>query len=95
MGQPDTDAKAYDASSVLPRLKDLSGRLMLMHGMADDNVVFENSTRIMAALQEQGTTFDLMLYPGQRHGFSGQTRKLQRMREYLEFFQRTLGGPRP
>jgi len=95
MGQPDAEAKAYDASSVLPRLKDLSGRLMLMHGMADDNVVFENSTRIMAALQEQGTTFDLMLYPGQRHGFSGQTRKLQRMKEYLEFFHRTLGGPRP
>ena len=68
---------------------------MLMHGMADDNVGVETSTRIMAALQEQGTTFDLMLYPGQRHGFSGQTRKLQRMREYLEFFQRTLGGPRP
>ena len=95
MGMPDTETKAYDASSVLPRLKDLSGRLMLMHGMADDNVVFENSTRIMSALQEQGKTFDLMLYPGQRHGFSGQTRKLQRMREYLDFFQRTLGGPRP
>jgi dipeptidyl-peptidase 4 len=95
MGMPDAEAKAYDASSVLPRLKDLSGRLMLMHGMADDNVVFENSTRIISGLQEQGKTFDLMLYPGQRHGLSGQMRKLQRMREYLEFFHRTLGGKAP
>jgi dipeptidyl-peptidase-4 len=93
MGMPQTEAAAYDASAVLPRLKDLKGRLLLMHGMADDNVVFENSTRIMADLQSLGTPFDLMLYPGQRHGVSGANRKIQQWRTWLAFFQRELGTP--
>ena len=93
MGDPNVSADAYDRAGLMPRLKDLKGRLLLMHGMADDNVVFENSTRIMAELQSQAITFDLMLYPGQRHGVHGQTLRLQQMRTWLEFFQRTLGGP--
>lgn len=91
MGDPNTRAAAYDASAVIPRLKNLHGRLLLMHGMADDNVVFENSTRTMAKLQELGTPFDLMLFPGQRHGIRGPERQLQQWRTYLAFFARTLG----
>ncbi len=94
MGAPNAEAAAYDASAVLPRLKDLKGRLLLMHGMADDNVVFENSTRIMASLQNLSTPFDLMLYPGQRHGVSGPRRKLQQWRTWLAFFHRELGEPK-
>ena len=92
MGMPETDKAAYDQSAVIPRLKDLSGRLLLMHGMADDNVIFENSTRVMATLQAQGAPFDLMLFPGQRHGLAGQQRKLQQWRTMLAFFKRTLGA---
>ena len=92
MGMPDTDKAAYDQSAVIPRLKDLNGRLLLMHGMADDNVIFENSTRVMATLQAQGTPFDLMLFPGQRHGLAGQQRKLQQWRTMLAFFKRTLSA---
>ena len=92
MGKPQDRAAAYDASAVIPRLPHLQGRLLLLHGMADDNVVFENSTRTMAALQAQGTPFDLMLFPGQRHGIKGPERRLQLWRTYLAFFARTLGG---
>ena len=38
--------------------------------MADDNVLFTNSTALMAALQEQGKSFRLMTYPGGKHGLS-------------------------
>ena len=62
--------------------------------MADDNVVFENGTRILAKLQEQGQTFDLMLFPGQRHGIRGPKRQLTRELTILNFFKRELGGPR-
>ena len=65
----------------------------ILHGMADDNVVFENSTRIMAALQAQSTPFDLMLYPGQRHGIRTPAKQVQLWETYLAFFKRTLGGP--
>jgi len=99
MGDPRTDAAAYDASAVLPRLERLAApgapRLLLVHGMADDNVVFENSTRIMATLQGQSTPFDLMLYPGERHGVSEPAKEIQLWRTYLAFFHRTLGGSPP
>ena len=90
LGMPQDEPEVYEASSILPRLPQLRGRLLLMHGMADDNVLFENATQVMNRLQELGITFDLMLYPGQRHGIVGERKKLQQWRTYLEFFERTL-----
>jgi dipeptidyl-peptidase-4 len=95
MGLPQADEAAYDASAVLPRLDKLSGRLLLLQGMSDDNVQFSNSTKVMAALQAMGKPFDLMLYPGQRHGIQGQIRQLQLWRTFLQFFARELGGAAP
>jgi dipeptidyl-peptidase-4 len=46
----------------------------------------------MAALQGMSKPFDLMLFPGQRHGIQGDARRLQLWRTYLEFFGRELGG---
>ncbi|CAN5242969.1 S9 family peptidase [soil metagenome] len=94
MGDPNKRKDAYDKSAIIPRLANLKGRLLYMQGMADDNVVFENGTRILAKLQEQGQTFDLMLFPGQRHGIRGQKRQLSRELTILNFFKRELGGPR-
>jgi dipeptidyl-peptidase-4 len=99
MGDPRVDGAAYEAAALLPRLPVLAlpgaPRLLLLHGMADDNVVFENSTRIMAALQNQSTPFDLMLYPGERHGVQTPKKQVQLWRTYLAFFNRTLGGAAP
>jgi dipeptidyl-peptidase-4 len=94
MGLPQTHSTDYDASSVIPRLSKLSGRLLLLQGMADDNVQVSNSFAVMAALQMEGVPFDLMLFPGQRHGIQGEPRQLSLWRTYLEFFRREL-GPTP
>ncbi len=91
LGDPTARAAAYDAAGVLPRLGSLSGRLLLLHGMADDNVPLANSTAVMGALQAQGTPFDLMLYPGERHGVQGAGRQLHLYRTLLSFFRRELG----
>lgn len=92
MGDPAANAAAYEAAAVIPRLGALSGRLLLVHGMADDNVPLANSIAVMTALQAQGTPFDLMLYPGERHGIQGAGRPLHLWRTLLGFFQRELGG---
>jgi dipeptidyl-peptidase-4 len=63
--------------------------------MADDNVQISNSFSVMAALQARSVPFDLMLFPGQRHGIQGPARQLQLWRTYLAFFARELGGARP
>jgi dipeptidyl-peptidase-4 len=90
MGLPLANAAAYDASSVIPRLKEISGRLLLMQGLADDNVQVDNSFAVMAGLQRLSIPFDLMLFPGQRHGVQGEAQQLQLWRTYLEFFKREL-----
>ncbi|HEY8537494.1 MAG TPA: prolyl oligopeptidase family serine peptidase, partial [Steroidobacteraceae bacterium] len=55
-------------SSVLPYVDNFKGRLLLVHGMADDNVLFTNSTMLMQKLQSLGRQFELMTYPGGKHG---------------------------
>lgn len=91
MSTPQENAAGYERSDVVPRLGDLTGRLLLLHGMADDNVIFENSTRVIDALQERSIPFEMMLYPGQRHGVRGNPRQLQQWRTYLDFLDRTIG----
>ena len=70
MDHPDAYSASYRESSVLPHLAGLTSPLYLVHGMADDNVLFTHSTQLMAALQERGTRFDLMTYPGGKHGIN-------------------------
>ena len=67
MGLPDKDAEAYAASSVIPHLPKLERPLLLMHGMADDNVLFTHSTMLMSELQQLSKPFELMTYPGAKH----------------------------
>lgn len=96
MGKPSENPGGYGASEVTARLGRLKpGSLLLLHGMADDNVTFDNSTRVMADLQSRGTAFESMVYPGLRHraGWT-QAKLLHRTQATLDFFTRKLGsGP--
>lgn len=91
MGTPAENPEGYKASEIVPRLDRLKpSSLLLLQGMADDNVTFDNSTRVMAALQLRSTPFELMDYPGQRHGLQGNARNLHLWRTYLDFLGRKL-----
>ncbi|MEM8986302.1 MAG: S9 family peptidase [Pseudomonadota bacterium] len=90
MGDPRKDMAAYEASAVFAHLDGLKGDLLLLHGMADDNVVFEHAIRVMDALQKAGKPFELMTYPCEKHGFRARHNRLDRDRRLLEFFNRTL-----
>lgn len=68
MRTPQNNPAGYDRSSVLKAAKDLSGRLLLIHGAMDDNVHMQNTTQLVYELQKAGKQFDLMIYPTQRHG---------------------------
>ena len=71
MGDPREVPEAYEKASAIPDATKISDPLLLIHGMADDNVVFENSTALMTALQRVKTPFDLMVYPGATHATPG------------------------
>jgi dipeptidyl-peptidase 4 len=95
MGTPQADAAAYERSSVLPNLKNVKAPLLILHGMADDNVTFDNSTAAFDALQGASIAFESMVYPGQKHGIRDKARAKHVQTTILNFFDRHLGpGPR-
>ena len=69
--------------------------LLLAHGMADDNVLFTNSTRLMARCQDQGTLFELMTYPGGKHGLSTPAMRKHVFRTIARFLAGHLQQPGP
>ena len=71
LGNPVTEPAVYAKSGALGDAGKIKDPLLLIHGMADDNVVFENSTALMTALQRAKTPFDLMVYPGATHATPG------------------------
>ena len=72
MGNPRDVPEAYAQASAIPDATRISDPLLLIHGMADDNVVFENSSELISVLQESNTPFEMMLYPGYTHRVSGE-----------------------
>jgi dipeptidyl-peptidase-4 len=95
MGTPADNPQGYAASDVLPRLERLApDSLLIMHGMADDNVTFDHTTRVLFALQAAGTPFEMMVYPGLRHrgGWTPMNR-MHRALMTVDFFRRKLGAP--
>ncbi|MFM9978189.1 MAG: DPP IV N-terminal domain-containing protein [Sphingomonadaceae bacterium] len=70
MGMPQ-DGDAYVRANPISYANAITDPLLMIHGMADDNVVFEHSTLMMARLQAQAKPFESMVYPGQTHRVGG------------------------
>jgi dipeptidyl-peptidase 4 len=68
MGTPQSNPEGYEKSSVLHYTDFLQGSLLIIHGMADDNVLFTHSTTLFKRLQELNEPFEVMTYPGGKHG---------------------------
>ncbi len=90
LGLPQDNPLGYAESAVLSWLARLRDPLLLVHGMADDNVLFTHTTRLLKALQDQGADFELMTYPGSKHGLAEQSVSLHRHRLMYAFLRRHL-----
>jgi dipeptidyl-peptidase-4 len=89
---PKSDAEAYKKSGVFAHLDGLKSPLLLVHGMADDNVLFTNTTRLIDGLVNRGVKFDLMTYPGAKHGISSRAGQRHVYATIEAFFKRNLGN---
>lgn len=67
-GLPEDNPHGYDNNSPVNFADRLKGRLLIIHGMADDNVHFQNAMAMTDALVRAGKDFDLMVYPDDNHG---------------------------
>ena len=68
IGKPQDNKEVYKLSNVLSYTDNLKGKLLVAHGMADDNVLYSNSLQLYSDLQEKGKMFDVQAYPGAKHG---------------------------
>ncbi len=82
MGTPQNNPAGYAKSSVVGAARNLSGRLLLIHGTIDDNVHLQNSIQFIYELEKAGRQFELMIYPNSRHGVSD-PRLVRHMREKM------------
>jgi dipeptidyl-peptidase-4 len=71
MDTPQDNPEGYRDGSALTFAKNLKGKLYMIHGEMDDNVHMQNSIYLISKLQDEGKTFQFMLYPGGRHGWGG------------------------
>ncbi|MBJ91412.1 MAG: S9 family peptidase [Alteromonadaceae bacterium] len=90
LGHPDDNAAGYEASAVFPYADGLKGKLLIYHGMADDNVLFTHSTKLYKQLQDKGLLFDMINYPGSKHSMFGQPVQTHLHKSITRFFDEHL-----
>jgi len=90
MGDPNDGEGKYGLSSPMTYAKNLSDHLLIVHGMADDNVFFDHTVQMIDALQEASRPFEMMTYPGKRHRIVGEAENVHLWNLYRDFFDRVL-----
>ncbi|HEY1099449.1 MAG TPA: DPP IV N-terminal domain-containing protein, partial [Myxococcota bacterium] len=77
---------AWATSNLVTKATSLSRPLLLVHGTADDNVLFEHTLQLVGALENEGKVFDLAIYPGKAHGIAGKSSQLHLHKTLTAFF---------
>ena len=85
---------AYRLSSPIYYTKGLADPLLIIHGIVDDNVHFQDAARLIQKLIEDGKRFDVMVYPTEPHIIQTESSRLDLVRRSIEFFDRHLRGKR-
>ena len=94
LGNPATDPRPYQTSDALADALKIKEPFLLLHGMSDDNVVFQNSSMLANELQEADRPFDMMFYVGQTHGIAGEGRQTHVQKTIERFLDdKVLGKP--
>lgn len=87
---PESDPEAYRVSSPIQHLESLRDPLLVMHGLRDNNVLFQHTALLVQRLIELEKTFDVMFYPAEGHGISTEKGRLDYLRRVEAFFGRHL-----
>ncbi|WP_404339707.1 DPP IV N-terminal domain-containing protein [Sphingomonas sp. MMS12-HWE2-04] len=91
LGDPNKGPKSYSSSDALQDAGKIRDPLLLIHGMSDDNVVFENATVFAAKMQNEARPFEMMFYPGHTHRVGGPGVSVHLWTTILDFLDRHAG----
>ncbi|MFC3199759.1 DPP IV N-terminal domain-containing protein [Parapedobacter deserti] len=95
MDTPQENLEGYKNGSVLTYVDNYKGVLRILHGDMDDNVHMQNTIQLVDALTDRDMPFELMIYPGSRHGFSREKSAYDRKERYRFYYQYLLEKPMP
>jgi dipeptidyl aminopeptidase/acylaminoacyl peptidase len=91
LNYPSTDSIAYQRSSPIYFAEGLKGQLLMLHGMQDDNVQFQDIVRLNQRFIELGKTgYQLAVFPTEAHGFTYTPAWVDEYRRILELFETNL-----
>ncbi len=90
MSTPQLNPTAYEESAPLNHTDKTRGRLLLVHGSADDNVHFQNAVDLVKALIESNVQFDFMMYPEHHHGIAGGNARIHLYNMMTDFILKHL-----
>lgn len=90
MRTPRENPDGYDDNSPLSQPEDIKGRLLLIHGSADDNVHVQNSMEFSEALVQAGVQFDMAIYTNRNHGIYGGNTRMHLYRRMTDFLKLNL-----
>ena len=90
MRTPQENPTGYKASSVLEVAKNLQGKLLLIHGSADDNVHVQNAMDFTDLLVSEGIPFDMAIYKDRNHGIYGGNARNHLYKRIITFIEQNL-----
>lgn len=90
MRKPQDNPKGYDDNSPINHVSKLKGKLLIVHGSADDNVHMQNTMEVTTALVKANKQYDMFIYPNKNHGIYGGNTRNHLYTKMLEFVERNI-----
>ena len=90
MRTPQENPTGYKSSSALEVAKQLKGKLLLIHGSADDNVHVQNAMNFTDLLVAEGIPFDMAIYKDRNHGIYGGNARNHLYKRIITFLEQNL-----
>ncbi len=90
MGLPQENEAGYAQSSVMAHVEGMRGKLLLVHGLIDENVHFRHTARLINALIAADKDYELELFPDERHMPRKLADRVYMERRIFEFLRRNL-----
>ncbi len=88
MSTPQKNPEGYENANLLTKVKNLKGKLLLIHGTADNTVVWQNSIDFIKKSVDEGVQVDYFVYPGHEHNVRGKDRVhlMQKVTDYFDLY---------
>lgn len=89
MDTPQDNPEGYENANLLSKVKNLKGKLLLIHGSIDSTVVWQNSVDFIKKAVDENVQVDYFVYPGHEHNVRG-TDRVHLMQKISDYFEKNL-----